>query len=470
MGICPSTGKLIKSVRLKSTETISATKMYILVKSGQREPEYIHPDLESILKETHSTVAFQEQLMSILVEFCDYSLEESDQIRSAIAKKKRDVMTKAFERVREATAKRGWTPEQSQSLCDVLTAYSNYSFNRSHSAAYATLGYITMWLKHHYPLEWWSSELNLSNEDKLRKYMGVIGHLVSPPSLKRPSHKWEIVGNKISAPLTSLKGIGPAPVKELAKLAPFESFEELISVAPSKHFHVGTFMSCLKARVMDEFMDPNELYYSERQRIVDLFFNARGKDPRLLHNNKLRREAKAKEDKNRQYMAEMSETDPFKMFLMEKDVSKVFSKTLLDDDLIKQELASMLPALSHTRSKAFPLTMNTTPVIGSIAYAEKLLEKDFIGQENYYAIMLFQGSSAHSGISKKSGRPWCRIEVELSDGVRSIYASQWDKTKALGWQVNTPVVVHGQIVMDWRGRPSISIKSIEKLSSIGRKR
>ena len=112
---------------------VSATQFYIDVRNGERQPEYIHEDLAEVLAETNGVVVYQEQLMSILVQFCGYSLEESDQIRSAIAKKKRDVMLKTFDRIRSETMKKGWTLEQANKLCDVVTAYSNYSFNRSHS-------------------------------------------------------------------------------------------------------------------------------------------------------------------------------------------------------------------------------------------------------------------------------------------------------------------------------------------------
>jgi DNA polymerase-3 subunit alpha len=112
---------------------ISATHYYIAVRQGDREPKYIHPDLEPILKHTHSVVAFQEQLLEILVRFAGYTLGEADQIRSAIAKKKKDVMVKAYEKVRVETQKKGWTLEQANELCDILSAYSNYSFNLSHS-------------------------------------------------------------------------------------------------------------------------------------------------------------------------------------------------------------------------------------------------------------------------------------------------------------------------------------------------
>jgi DNA polymerase-3 subunit alpha len=126
--------KEIVSVELVVKEKgVSATQWYIDVLNGRREAKYIHPDLEEILKETYGVICYQEQLMSILVKFCGYTLEESDQIRSAIAKKKKDVMIKAYQKVRKETQKIGWTLEQAEDLCKVLTAYSNYSFNRSHA-------------------------------------------------------------------------------------------------------------------------------------------------------------------------------------------------------------------------------------------------------------------------------------------------------------------------------------------------
>jgi DNA polymerase III alpha subunit len=449
---------------------VSATQLYIDVKNGRRDPHYIHPDLEPILKSTKSVCCYQENLMEMLVKFGGYTLEESDQIRAAIAKKKRDVIVSAFSKIKASTSKMGWTEEQADGLCQILEAYSRYSFNKSHSAAYAQLGYITMWLKHHYPLEWWSSELNLSGEDKLRKYMGVIGHIVSNPSMKRPSVDWEIIGDKIAAPLTSIKGMGKKQILELASSAPYESFEELVNTVESKYFHVGHFMACLKARALDSFMDPDLPYVQERKRIIDCFFESRGKDPRFIKDQHKRKDALAQNKRNAQYMIELTEADPFKMFLMEKEVSKVFSKTLLDDDLVKKALMTMMPALTTTRSKMVPLMMNGTRVIRSIGCMEKLLESGLVDKEKYYGIFLFQSSSTASGISKKSGKPWSRVEIELSDGVRTIYASQWDKDKALGWQTNVPVIVHGEVRLDWRGRPSFNVKSIEKISSIGRRR
>lgn len=447
---------------------ISATKQYILVRNGQTDPIYAHPELEPILKGTYGVVAYQESLMKILVEIVGYSLEESDQIRSAIAKKKRDVMTKAFERVREATAKRGWTSEQAQALCDVLTAYSNYSFNASHSRAYAALGYITMYLKHHYPLEWWASELNLSNEDKLRKYMGVIGNIVKPPNMKSPSTEWQIIDNHITAPLTSIKGIGEKPVAKLMENAPYESFEELLNTNESRFFHIGTFTACLKAKALDCFFDSSLPYADAKSDIIARFFAARGRDPRLIKDSSVRNKERKKQIRHKVFDPIFEEKDPFVLYLMEREVSKIFSKSLLSDTMVCQWLEKSLPSLKPTGKSPLPYIMgeDNTPILKDIDIMSRLLEKNPDMDNTFYGIFLFQSSSAKSGISKKTGKPWKRLEVELSDGVRTIYSTMWDKDKPLRWNKDVPVIVYGRIAMDWRSRPTLIIQSIDKIQDL----
>ena len=78
----------------------------------------------------------------------------------------------------------------------------------AHNCAYAQLGYITMYLKHHYPLEWWAAELNNSEENKIRHYVTILGDKITPPSLHAPDDKFTIVGDRIAAPLSAVKGLG----------------------------------------------------------------------------------------------------------------------------------------------------------------------------------------------------------------------------------------------------------------------
>lgn len=114
-------------------ETIAATKKYVGIKNYELEETYIHDDLKPYLSDTLGIIVYQEQVMSILVAICGYSLEETDVIRSAIAKKKHEVIMSTFDRIRTATASRGWSLDEADMLCNTIMAFSRYSFNKSHS-------------------------------------------------------------------------------------------------------------------------------------------------------------------------------------------------------------------------------------------------------------------------------------------------------------------------------------------------
>jgi DNA polymerase-3 subunit alpha len=111
----------------------TAAQFYFDVRSGKRQLEFVHPDLEPLLKETLGVFVYQETIMKFLVEFAGYTLEESDQIRAAIAKKKQNVILSSFDRIRQKAEERGWTKEQADTVCAQVLAFARYSFNRSHS-------------------------------------------------------------------------------------------------------------------------------------------------------------------------------------------------------------------------------------------------------------------------------------------------------------------------------------------------
>jgi DNA polymerase-3 subunit alpha len=422
---------------------ISATQFYINVRSGRSEPEYLHEDLKPILGSTNGVVTYQEQLMEILVAFCGYSLEESDQIRSAIAKKKRDVMVKAFERVREATLRRGWTAEQAEKLCSVLEAYSNYSFNLSHSRAYAELGYITMWLKHHYPLEWWTAELNLSSEEKLRRYISTLGKLVTPPSLKSPSGKFTIVGDRIAAPLWAVKGLGPATITTMVNNGPFETLQDLAKKCGSK-FNAAHFGAMLKARALDCIMDKTLSYADAKKKLLE--------------------EWKAARKGKTSFSSEVTTSNPLEMFRAERDTLKTFNKVLLHDDGVMDLARKTWPAIRLTGKREIVAMMGegeaAVPILESVAAADRLLAKHSDSEIEVGIVGLFQASSSKSGVSKKSGRRWSKVDVVISDGVSTIECVWWDRKKPLRLPVDSLIYARGILKKDWRGKPSIVLEEV----------
>lgn len=439
--------KSVKRDEQHNEQLLSATEFYMKVKQGEEQPLYIHDDLIPMLQETYGVIVYQEQVMEILVKICRYTLEETDRIRDAIAKKKHDVMMAAFERIRSATKIRGWSTEQSDMLCDTIMAFSRYSFNRSHSHAYAELGYITMYLKAHHPLEWWSAVLNNEDkEEKVRHFITLLGDIVTPPSMKNPSDIYSVQGSNIVAPVSAIKRVGTAAVSELTKKGPFKDLEDYIARVEHGKVNKGVVEALIKGRAADSLMDQSIADYGQRK----LKF--------LSDYNRLRGGKVA-------WNPEILSTDPVVMFFQEKDVNKTFNKNILSDPLLRASILSKMPSLEKTSSRHIPFTQKvgqkSVPVISSVRVAEGLIEKEFT--EDIGMIMLFTSSNVKKGISKKTGNPYSFLNVVLSDGFTQAEAVLWKREKPLKLKENTFVYVRGTLTKGYKNSVSITLKEIEPI-------
>ena len=433
--------KKILKVSLLPEVEMSAAQYYMDVKNGKQEARYIHPDMKDYT--TNSVIIYQEQVMKFLVEIVGYSLEESDVIRAAIAKKKQDVMMATFDRIREATSKRGWTKEQSQAVCDQIQAFARYSFNRSHSRCYAELGYITMFLKRHHKLEWWASELNCSidKEDKMRKYISLLGDLISPPSLESPSDKFEIRDGKIIAPLSVLKRVGGSCIKELVEKGPFKNLDDYIERVKHNKVNVGHFASLIKGRAADCFMDKSLNYGQARLKLMREYVQKR---------------------KSRDFNDDLFNIEPINIFLMERETNKCFNKTLLNDnDLVNLILVSDQDIVPTGRN-GIPFLKRSTPILADTNVAVGLLDKGY--EKDIGMILIFEGSNLKKGISKKTGKRYSMLKVSLSDGYNSIESVWWDQKKALNIPINSIVYVRGKISRGWSTSVSITINEFNRIA------
>ena len=440
-------GKKIKSVRfvkgLSEKDSVSGAQYYMDVRNGVRQLEYIHPDLATCT--SNGVFVYQEEVMKFLVDYAGYTLEESDQIRGAIAKKKADKMMEAFNRIRENTAKRGWTEEQANIVCDMVQAFARYSFNRSHSRCYAELGYITMYLKHHHKLEWWASELNNSmhKEDKIRHYISLLGDLIKPPSLANPSQYFTIKGGNLVAPLSVLKRVGTASIAELVAKVPFKDVDDYLERVNHAKCNKGHFEALIKGRAADDFMRKDMPYVEAREELME-------------HYRKVR--------KCNAFNPDLFDHNPLRIFLLERDTNKCFNKCVSGDPLILNTLLESRPGFSSTGKKGVPFIdcQYDTPIIANIRVAQGLVEKKH--EQEVGMFMLFQGSNLKKGKSKKSGRPYKMLKVQLSDGYNDMEAIRWDADSALGFPQDCIVYIVGTVKEGWKTPVSFSIKHIERIT------
>lgn len=427
----------------------TAAQFYMDVKNGVRKLTYLHKDLEPILKDSLGVFVYQEEVMRFLVEIAKYSWEESDIIRGAIAKKKQDVIMATYGRIREACRNRGWDKEAIETICQQIQAFSRYSFNKSHSHAYSEVGYITMYLKHHHPLEWWASVLNAysDNEARVRQYISRLGNLVRPPSLKHPTDKFavrEINGERyIVTPLSAIKGVGPAVVRELCGKGPFKDTADLVQRIDHAKVNSGGISYLIKGRAADDMMDMSVADYGQRRlAFIEEYKKLRKKEIKL--------------------QSDITDVDPLSVFLMEKEHNQAFNKHLLAEQGVVDIIKSKWPALAETGRIGVPLTMGDVPVLANIKVAEGLQKKGF-GDE-VGMILLFESSTISKGVSKKPPhRPWQKLAVYLSDGYSTVECTQWDRKSALGWDKNSLVYVRGKLKEGWKTPVNIQIEEIERI-------
>src|SRR3982075_1298355 len=163
---------------------------YCARKHGDEEPEYLHPMLEPILKETFGVIIYQEQVMQIAQVMAGYSLGEADLLRRAMGKKIRKEMQQQRERFVSGAVERGIHRGQADTIFELLAKFADYGFNKSHAAAYAMLSYHTAYMKAHHPVEFLAASMthDMSNTDKLSEFRAEaqrLGIKVEGPSVNR---------------------------------------------------------------------------------------------------------------------------------------------------------------------------------------------------------------------------------------------------------------------------------------------
>lgn len=132
-------------------------KNYVNRKHGKETFEYLHPDLEQILKVTYGIIVFQEQL----IEIGRYSgMKNADLLRQATGKKDIKKLEKVKPELYYGLTKKGWTQQQMDKLWDDMLDFAKYSFNKSHSYAYAIIAYICAYMKVYHPKEFATAMFN----------------------------------------------------------------------------------------------------------------------------------------------------------------------------------------------------------------------------------------------------------------------------------------------------------------------
>jgi DNA polymerase-3 subunit alpha len=227
---------LIALVALYRPGPMANIPTYCARKHGQEMPDYIHPKLEPVLRETYGVIVYQEQVMQAAQLLAGYSLGEADLLRRAMGKKIRAEMLAQRDRFVSGGVERGVERSQAETIFELLERFADYGFNKSHAAAYALVAYQTAYMKANYPVEFLAASMTLDagNTDKLAEFRAEaqrLGIKVMPPSVNRSGVAFEVDGDTIHYSLAALKGVGTQAVEAIVAARGDRPFTDLSDFA-----------------------------------------------------------------------------------------------------------------------------------------------------------------------------------------------------------------------------------------------
>lgn len=281
---------------------IGAHEEFIKNKFNPENIKYVHPALETILRDTNGVLIYQEQLMFLANKIGGMSLGEGDMLRRYMDKASSAIMKKSageslnkkeqdnyvefekyWNKFIDGAVRNGYKAQEVDVIKDWVIKYLGYSFNRSHSVSYAYLAMQTLYLKHYYSTEFYTALLNhpktSGGKEKEQAWLAAAiasamskGIVISPPS-RKSGWNWTMTGDKeISMGFSGINGLGDIAYQELMSLLNQKnktletiSVSEFYDLQFSK-FNKKAFESCVKAGVFDEWSESREYLISLREK------------------------------------------------------------------------------------------------------------------------------------------------------------------------------------------------------------
>jgi len=232
------------------------------------EITYLHPLLKPILEETYGVILYQEQVMRIATDLAGFSMPQAEIIMRAMAKKQEEKMLQMKPQFFAGCEARGVPAEIVQQIWERMIAFSNYGFNKSHSAAYALVAYWTAYLKANWPAEFMAAQLTSFMEDleEVAKYVKEamrMGLTVKPPSVNYSEAGFIAQGNEIIYGLGAIKnfGVGAAQliVQERKADGPFKSLADFCRRMAPRNLSKAAIKTLILAGALSDFGERNAL-------------------------------------------------------------------------------------------------------------------------------------------------------------------------------------------------------------------
>jgi DNA polymerase-3 subunit alpha len=253
---------------------------------GKLQQEMIDA-LEPILGTTYGLVIYQEQVMEIAQKLAGYTLGNADLLRRAMGKKKKEVLDAEYVPFSEGMKAKGFNEASIAALWGVLVPFSDYAFNKAHTAAYGLVSYWTGYLKANYPAEYMAALLTSVGDDKDKSalYLGEcrrMGIKVLPPDVNDSVGRFAAVGTDIRFGLQAIRNVGHNVVEAIIaareEKGRFTSFKDFLSKCPAVVCNKRTIESLIKAGAFDGLQESRQGLYRVHEDYVDNFVDIKRKE------------------------------------------------------------------------------------------------------------------------------------------------------------------------------------------------
>jgi DNA polymerase-3 subunit alpha len=251
-------------------------------KNGRKPVEPIHPELSEVLQEilgdTYGLIVYQEQVMAIAQKVAGFSLGRADLLRKAMGKKNKEILDKEYVPFEAGMKENGFSTAAIKRLWDVLIPFSDYAFNRAHSAGYGVVSFWTAYLKANYPTEYMAALLTSVRDDKDKSALYLsecrrMGIKVLPPDVNESNAEYTPRGNDIRFGLAAIRNVGEGVVASIkaartAKGA-FTSFGDFLAKVDAQVCNKKTIESLIKGGAFDSLQHPRKGLMSIHLEAID---------------------------------------------------------------------------------------------------------------------------------------------------------------------------------------------------------
>ena len=234
-------------------------------RKNKRKPvEPIHAELSEVLNEilgdTYGLIVYQEQVMAIAQKVAGFSLGRADLLRKAMGKKNKDILDKEYIPFEAGMKTNGFGNAAIKRLWDVLIPFSDYAFNRAHSAGYGVVSYWTAYLKANYPTEYMAALLTSVRDDKDKSALYLsecrrMGIQVLPPDVNESDAEYTPRGTDIRFGLAAIRNVGEGVVASIKSgrdsKGRYQSFGDFLAKVDAQVCNKKTIESLIKAGAFD---------------------------------------------------------------------------------------------------------------------------------------------------------------------------------------------------------------------------